>query len=43
MLAVAMASGFVLASSKITVAVLAWNETATLATPGTAAIEFFTM
>src|SRR6266545_3408159 len=43
MLAAAMASGFVFASSKVTVAVLAWNETATFATPGTAAIELFTM
>jgi hypothetical protein len=43
MLAAAMASGFVLASSKVTVAVLVWNDTATFATPGTAAIDVFTM
>jgi len=39
----AMASGVVCASSKVTVAVLASNETATVETPGTAAIEVFTM
>jgi MFS family permease len=39
MLAVAMASGFVFAPSKV--AVLAWNEMATLATPETAVIELF--
>jgi hypothetical protein len=43
MLAAAMASGVVCASSKVTVAVLASNETATVETPGTAAIEVFTM
>lgn len=43
MLAAAMASGFVFPSSKVTVAVFASNETATFVTPGTAAIDVFTM
>jgi len=43
MLAAAMPLEFVFASSKVTVAVLASNETATLETPGTAAIEDLTM
>lgn len=43
MLAAAMASVLVLASSKVTVAVFASKETVTFATPGTAAIEVFTM
>jgi len=43
MLAAAMAFGFVFVSSKVTVAVFFSNETATFVTPGTAAIEVFTM
>lgn len=43
MLAAAIALGLVFVSSKVTVAVLASNETTTFATPGTAAIDFFTM
>ena len=43
MLAAATTSVLVFASSKVTVAVFASNETATFVTPGTAAIEVFTM
>jgi hypothetical protein len=43
MLAAAIVSAFVFASSKVTVAVFALKETVTFATPGTAAIEVFTM
>ena len=43
MLATAMMSAFVFASSKVTVAVFASKETVTFATPGTAVIEVFTM
>lgn len=43
MLAAAMESGVAFASSKITVAVLAAKETVTFETPGTAAMEVFTI
>src|SRR5229473_5078427 len=43
MLAAAMVAGFVFASSKVTIAVLSRNETATFATPRTPSIELFTM